>query len=514
MSGAAEEGEEPQMTMRRKPMALQFGTSGIRGLVTEMTDRECYLYTKAFVQYLKEKTTPSRLALAGDHRSSTRRIMRSVAFTVREEGLGVDFCGNIATPAVMNYGIRNDMASIMVTGSHIPEDRNGIKFNMPWGEVLKKDETEISRRYMALKEGEERKAKAGTSVFSRGGGIFKPGTADDLGEAIPTARNSYIRRFTAFYAPGCLRGRRVVFYQHSSVSRDVVPEILKQLGVDLILVGRSETFVAVDTEAVENPEMLRAWVREYSADALVSTDGDGDRPLVVDENGMVVRGDVLGILVADFLGADSVSAPVSCNTALERSGRFANVSRTRIGSPFVVEAMNEAVRAGYKTVVGYEANGGFLTASDITDPDRGVLLRALPTRDAALPIIAALLASLKRGRQLSDLVRELPSRFTASGLLKGFPNELGKALVTRFQKAGRDFANEVFSSSFGQVESMDFTDGARMTFPSHDIVHLRPSGNAPEFRCYTESSTEEKAIRNNQIVLGIVEALKDNTPIH
>ena len=153
--------------------------------------------------------------------------------------------------------------------------------------------------------------------------------------------------------------------------------------------------------------------------------------------------------------------------------------------------MNEAIGAGYQTVVGYEANGGFLTGTDITNTDTGALLPALPTRDAALPVIAVLLASLRRG-----------------GLLRGFPNESGKALVEKFRKEETEFATATFSADFGEVDSIDFTDGARITFQSGDIVHLRPSGNAPEFRCYTESSSEDQAIRNNDVALKIIAELK------
>jgi phosphomannomutase len=483
-------------------VALKFGTSGVRGLVTEMTDRECSLYATAFVQYLKERTHATSVALAGDYRSSTPRIMKAVAHAIREEGCRVDFCGCVPTPAVINYGIRNNMASIMVTGSHIPDDRNGIKFNMPWGEVLKTDEGEVSARYSSL-----RQDNVSDSLFDEKE-MFRPGTAPDLGDVNQAAEQEYVRRYIQFFPPGCLTGMKLVFYQHSAVNREIMPNILEQMGAEVALVGFSQTFVPVDTEAVDEPERLADWVREHTADALVSADGDADRPLVVDEQGKVVRGDVLGILVSRFLGVDSVSVPVSCNSALERSGRFANVSRTRIGSPYVIESMNEAIGAGYQTVVGYEANGGFLTGTDITNTDTGAVLPALPTRDAALPVIAVLLASLRRGGTLSDLVSELPPIFTASGLLRGFPNESGKALVEKFRKEGTEFATATFSADFGAVDSIDFTDGARITFQSGDIVHLRPSGNAPEFRCYTESSSEDQAIHNNDIALKIVAELK------
>ncbi len=488
-------------------MSLRFGTSGVRGLVTDMTDRECYLYTKSFVQYLSEQTESRSIALAGDLRSSTPRIMKAVAYAIKEDGFEVDYCGHIATSIVADYAINRDMPSMMVTGSHIPDDRNGIKFNMPWGEILKKDERAISDNYTVLKSLEIEQAKSNASIFAKDG-TFRSGIDSDVGDANSKAEEAYLRRFVDFYPAESLAGLRIVFYQHSSVSRDILPEVLRLLGADIISVGRSDVFVPVDTEAVAEPEKLANWVREYDAFALVSTDGDGDRPLVVDECGKVVRGDVLGILVSDFLNADAVCTPVSCNTALEKSGRFTHVSRTRIGSPYVIAAMNDAIEAGYKRVVGYEANGGFLTASDIMNPETDAILNALPTRDAALPIVAVLAAASSRGLRLSELVAELPPRFTVSGLLRPFPWELSDALLAKFQAGGKAFADETFSGAFGSTVVMDFTDGPRMTFASDDVVHLRPSGNAPEFRCYTESDTEEEAVRNNRIALQVVEQLK------
>jgi phosphomannomutase len=479
-------------------MPLRFGTSGVRGLVTEMTDLECYLYTKAFARYLKDRTAAKCVALAGDHRGSTPRIMTAAAQALTEEGLEAENCGMVPTPTVACHGLRHERASIMVTGSHIPDDRNGIKFYMPWGEVLKGDEAEISKRYAGMER---------SSALFTDDGSFAPGAASPVPEARGLASEAYAQRYLSFFPAGCLEGLKVVVYQHSSAARDVLPELIGGLGADVVPVGWSDAFVAVDTEAVEEPERLAAWVKEHRADALASADGDGDRPLVVDEKGDVIRGDVLGILVADFLGADSVSVPVSCNTALEKCGRFAEARRTRIGSPYVIESMNEAVDAGAKTVVGYEANGGFLTATDITNPDSGETLRALPTRDAALPILSVLIAGKRKG-SLSALLEDLPSRFTASGLLRGFPNEQGKALVARFREGGAAAAEKHFGDVFGRVELLDFTDGVRMTFESGEVVHLRPSGNAPEFRCYTESSSEEGAEGNNQKALKIIDGLR------
>jgi len=481
-------------------MPLKFGTSGVRGLVSNMTDEECYLYSKAFIEHLKEKTSARVISLSGDLRGSTPRIKKAVAFAIREEGLDLDNCGDIPTGALTFYGIQKGRASIMVTGSHIPDDRNGIKFNMPWGEILKEDEMEISRRYEELKGKNASKRR----LTFDDTGYFAAGFSLDLGKVNDEARSAYIKRFIDFFPENCLAGLKVVLYEHSSVGRDILREIFQSLGAELVLVGRSEHFIPVDTEAVHDEEQLAAWVQENRADALISTDGDADRPLLIDETGRQVRGDILGIIVSDFLKADAVATPVSCNTALEKSAKFKHISRTRIGSPFVIAAMNELVEAGYKRVTGYEANGGFLTGTDIVSPYTGAMLTALPTRDAAFPLIAVLFHSLNEKCPLSELSAHLPPRFMASGVLKKFPINISNKIVETFTCESEAAAKKYLRESFGEAEGFDYTDGVRMTFSSGDIVHLRPSGNAPEFRCYTESSSESKAIENNRLVLDIV----------
>lgn len=166
--------------------------------------------------------------------------------------------------------------------------------------------------------------------------------------------------------------------------------------------------------------------------------------------------------------------------------------------------MFKAVESGYNRVVGYEANGGFLTASHMINPETGAELLSLPTRDAALPLIAALLLAKERGISLSKLIAGLPPRFTCSGIIRNFPSEAGRAVADRFEKKGLPHADKYFAAVFGSAGSLDLTDGARITFAGGNIVHLRPSGNAPEFRCYTESSTEEEAEENNRKAIEII----------
>src|SRR5262249_38299256 len=149
----------------------------------------------------------------------------------------------------------------------------------------------------------------------------------------------------------------------------------------------------------EDAKLALGWAAQNQFDAIVSADGDSDRPLISDEKGHWLRGDIAGILCAKFLEADSVSTPVSCNTAGEKCDWFRQVRRTRIGSPFVVASMLQASARGAKCVVGYEANGGFLLNSDVESGGRQ--LRALPTRDAVIVILGILLLARKQVEKIS-----------------------------------------------------------------------------------------------------------------
>ena len=482
---------------------VKFGTSGARGLVEAMTDRVCYAYTRAFLQYLQglgQLKPSSRVAVAGDLRPSTPRIMAAVCLAVRDSGLHPVNCGFVPSPPVALYGLQRTIPAIMVTGSHIPDDRNGIKFNKASGEILKADEEGIKQQ--ALSVSRER--------FGPDGMVSE---RTDLPVTDEEARLTYRERYLDFFPKQCLAGRRIGLYEHSSVARGLLGEILAGLGAEVVKLGRSEVFVPVDTEAVrpEDRVLARQWAAEHRLDALVSTDGDGDRPLISDEHGEWLRGDVAGILCARYLGARYLATPVSCNSAAEKCGWFEGVERTRIGSPYVIAAMTSALADGQRGVVGYEANGGFLTGDPLEMGGR--VLPALPTRDAAIVILSVLMLSIQQGVSVSGLLQSLPARFTASDRLKAFPGELSRQRIAALTQGGKEECfgaiEALFGDRFGKVSDLDQTDGLRITFGSEEVVHLRPSGNAPELRCYTEADSDARAVEMTEICMKILEGWRN-----
>ena len=134
-----------------------FGTSGARGLAVALTDQVSYASTRGFLGYLESSQQwvgrGGRVAVAGDLRPSTRRLMRAIQWAIRDAGSEAVMCGLVPSPALALYGIEQGIPSIMVTGSHIPADRNGIKFNKPAGEILKSDEPGILAQEVECPDG-------------------------------------------------------------------------------------------------------------------------------------------------------------------------------------------------------------------------------------------------------------------------------------------------------------------------------------------------------------------------
>ena len=435
-------------------MGLKFGTSGLRGLVAEMTPAQVTRYVQAF---LAACDTGRGLCLGRDLRASSPRIAADVSAAARAAGCDVIDCGALPTPALALAAQARGAGALMVTGSHIPADRNGLKFYSRHGEITKAEEQQILAQLAAPVE---KIAKTG------------------LLETDIEADSRYAARYLQAFGPGALAGRRLGLYAHSAVGRDGLGALLARLGAEVIELGRSDSFIPVDTEAVaaETRAQIAAWVAEHRLDALVSTDGDSDRPLLADETGAIVPGDILGQITAEVLGADVVVTPVSSNSGVLQKG-FAEVVRTRIGSPYVIAGMQAAEGA----VVGYEANGGFLLGFEAKGPAGP--LPALLTRDCTLPLLAVL-AAAGDGGVAARVARE-PAIVTRADRLQQVPQEKSAPLIDRLTAdAG---ARAAFLAARGQRETgIDLTDGLRMALEGGGTLHLRPSGNAPELRVYVE----------------------------
>lgn len=448
---------------------VRFGTSGTRGLVADMNDEVCFAYSSAFLQAVS--ATQGSVAVAMDMRPSSPDISAACGAAVKYAGLEVDFCGAVPTPALAFYAQEKGLPGIMVTGSHIPFDRNGIKFYRVEGEITKADEAAISSAEVV---------------------VPASGLKTDLPAVNRGAFDAYVSRYVSFFPAGCLAGMKLGFYEHSSVAREVLTTILEALGAAVISLGRTDNFVPIDTEAVAEADVLQArkWAAEHGFDAILSTDGDADRPLIGDENGNWFRGDIVGILCAQYLRAQGVVTTVSSNTAVELSASFDKVVRTRIGSPYVIEGIEQLIASGVERVVGFEPNGGFLVGTQIERDGR--VLAPLMTRDAVLPMLCLLSMAREKSIKVSELAKHLPARFTASDRIQNFPTEASREIIGKLA-ASSVAVDQLLDGLGGKMRAQDQTDGLRITLEGEEIVHFRPSGNAPELRCYAESASQARS---------------------
>jgi phosphomannomutase len=539
-----------------EPKELQFGTSGRRGEVVHLTQLEIYINALAELQYLQALPVSDGGIVRGDdfyfasdlRPSSTQyvkeeqgygEICQAIECAIRDAGMRPVNLGCIPTPALAYYALARSKGSIMVTGSHIPFNRNGYKLNTSVGELLKEQEEAINAAVRQVRE----QMYSQPFVVSRFNerGLFKSGHRD-LPDETGEAKSEYVDRYLSFFEGSSLSGKRILVYQHSAVGRDVLVEILERFGADVIPTGRSERFIPIDTENIDKAQLatIQALADEAGAKhgpiyAIVSTDGDSDRPLILGVNSATAAvrffgGDLVGMVVAEYLGADAVVVPISCTDAIDR-GHLAPIvqPKTRIGSPYVIAGMKNARSRGAKIVCGWEANGGFLTGSDISRNKR--VLKGLPTRDAVLPILGALFAATARRLSLIELFAGLPQRFSRAALLKGIPRPLSLKLVQRFLPDDSRIQEVIFAQDrttlldddkrplavgephekraedirsrlqqfftpqlgFGTITRLNYTDGVRMTFSNGDIAHFRPSGNADELRIYGVADTQERA---------------------
>jgi phosphomannomutase len=540
-----------------EPKELQFGTSGRRGEVAHLTQLEVFINAVAELEFLQSLPQSEGGIVKGDTFYYARDLRpSSSAYVSEQQGRGelaqaveraIHYAGMIPvnqgmipTPALTYYAITKGKGSIMVTGSHIPFDRNGYKVNTSKGELLKQHEAPVNEKVKDVRK--RFYGQPFDESFFNADGLLKAGS-QPLSQENNEAATLYVERYVDFFGSEALSGLKLLVYQHSAVGRDILVSILTALGAGVIAVGRSDTFVPIDTENMdaEQLNLIQALYDETANihgnfDAIVSTDGDSDRPLIlgVDRNTAKVQffgGDLVGMLTAEFLGVDAVIVPISSNDGIDNSS-LASITepKTRIGSPFVIAGMEKALAAGKKAVCGWEANGGFLAGSDIVK--NGKTLRALPTRDAILPIVALLCLARREGLSLINLFSRLPKRYSRAALIKQFPRATALKMVKRLspfdesvkmvefkENADPIFKDEdnrilevdraqpesmttikqilesLFSSDFGfdPITQMNFIDGVRISFHNGDIAHLRPSGNADELRIYAVADNQARA---------------------
>lgn len=423
-----------------------FGTSGIRGDAEKLfTSQFCFDLGRTFAKFLDSHKLNGVVAIGMDPRGSSPRIKDGFMSGLLYEGREIYDEGATPVPS-MCYILQLDdfiVGAAMITGSHIKDYLNGIKFFAFDGEISVAHEKEIDKIYLEIKNKVKyRKPKHVQEIENRATEEYKKLLLDLASKTYP--------KWIIVADPG------------DGAQSDVMPIVLKELGIDVIELNTTiqGEFFARDTENEPDFEGLKNKVRETNADFGIGWDSDGDRCIFVGKGGVFIPGDYTAAIVARESHGNSVVTPIATSQVVEHIGK--KVIRTRVGSPYVIGAMKKN-----NSKFGFEANGG------------GVSAEIMYTRDGGSTTIKFLNILAKSKKTIEELISELPKFYLAKTKID-YPWELKDKILSG--------AKENFKGI-----KIDETDGLKIYMDDTTWMLFRSSQNAPEFRVFAESESKEKS---------------------
>jgi phosphoglucosamine mutase len=433
-------------------MARQyFGTDGVRGVyggpvINEVFAARLGYAAGAWLQANAERAQNAglRTVLIGrDTRASGVALEAAIAHGLRAAGAEPVSLGVLPTPAVAR-AVRQDRAvlGVVITASHNPSEDNGIKFFGPGGLKLTDDQELQIERHLPPSVAD----RSGLTVISS--------------ETLTRFAASYIAATGQLLPAGALLGWRIVLDTANGATCATTPVVLRALGAEVIAIGDAPDGTNINAGVgSEHPAQLAARVRQESARLGIAHDGDGDRCVLCDEQGVVLDGDEILTLLATHALARSrlvkntlvvtVQSNLGVDAAVTAAG--GRVLRTNVGDRYVIERM-----LAEGATLGGESSGHII-CSEISPTGDGLV--------AALKVIEVMLAT---GRPLSELRHGL----------KKFP-QLTSALRVREKKP-----LETLPTLPGAIRALERELGER------GRVLVRYSGTEAKLRLLIEGPTD------------------------
>ena len=395
-----------------------FGTDGLRGQanIFPMLPEIVLRLGLAAGQYFRNGHRRHRVLIGKDTRLSGYVFENALTSGFCASGMDVFLVGPMPTPAIsfLTKNMRADLG-VVISASHNPFMDNGIKFFDHKGFKLS-DQVEEDISELVLSPDVNWKHPQPEAI----GRARK--IVDSPGRYIVHLKNSLPNTMS-------LQGMKVVIDCAHGATYRVAPLIFEELGAKVIMAGTEPDGVNINKKCGSlYPEVAAAMVLEHGADLGLTLDGDGDRLIAIDENGVILDGDqIMAICAMDLMERDALPgnllvSTVMSNMALEvfmqeHGGRLL---RTKVGDRYVVEAMRKE-----GAVLGGEQSGHL------------IFLDYATTGDGILAGIKLLKIMLQKNRPLSELSRLLtpfPQRLINVHVERKMPFEE----VQQIQEAVRD----------------------------------------------------------------------------
>ncbi|OYY92609.1 MAG: phosphoglucosamine mutase [Hydrogenophilales bacterium 28-61-23] len=433
-----------------------FGTDGVRGKVGEEPITPDFAMRLGYAAG-KVLVAAEHDALHGEHpavligkdtRISGYMLESALQAGLTAAGVDVRLTGPMPTPGVayLTRALRLQ-AGVVISASHNPYEDNGIKFFSARGTKLP-DDVELAIE-AALDE------------------PMKTASSKQLGRVkrVDDAAGRYIEFCKSTFPTDMdLRGMRIVVDCANGAGYHIAPHVFHELGADVIAIGNEPNGMNINKECgATHTDALSRAVRKHRADVGVALDGDGDRLMMTDANGLVMDGDKLMYVIARYRketghldGGVVGTLMTNLGTELALKALGCDFKRAKVGDRYVLEVLQQN---GW--LIGGESSGHILCLDKHTTGD-GIV--------SALQVLAAL-----RGSRLSlaEYTRDCPT----------YPQIL---LNVRVAKGFKTDGDVDVARAVADVEA-ELGDSGR--------VVLRASGTEPLIRVMVEGRDEAQVLR-------------------
>ncbi len=448
-------------------MGKLFGTDGVRGManIGDMTAEMVLEIGRATAyvckEYHKEKGTRPTIVIGKDTRLSGYMLENALTAGICSMGVDVLLLGPLPTPAVafITQSMRAD-AGIVISASHNPYHDNGIKifsrtgYKLPDAEEAEIEELVTSGKIRDIRSTEDEVGKARR-------------IDDAIGRYIIFCKNTFPEDMT-------LDGMKVVLDCANGAAYKVAPIIFSELGAEITSIHTSPNGINInDNCGSQFTGDLKAKVHETGAEVGLAFDGDADRLIVVDENGIEVSGDqIIAICARQYKERGLLKNNEVVATVMSNFGFFAAMKEmgietavTDVGDRYVLQRMIED-----DAVLGGEASGHVIFHNHHSTGD-GII--------AALQLLSIMRETGKPLSELAQIMKVFPQKLINIDVAKKPPVEEIAELQAAIQKA-----------------EAELDDKGR--------VLIRYSGTQPMCRVMVEGPTEEKTVRIAEELADIV----------
>src|SRR5688572_13614309 len=268
----------------------------------------------------------TRAVIGRDTRRSGGMLGAALAAGFNSAGIETVSLGVVPTPTV-SHAVRSDdvfQMGAVISASHNPAPDNGIKFLGDDGKKLT-DDVEVAIEA----EIDSPPTATGAEI-----GLLRQDRAP---------AEAYLQ-WLAGLLPERLDGIKVAVDCANGAAFELAPRLLKQLGADIVIVGNEPNGDNINsTCGATNPATIQQLTQEVGAALGIAFDGDADRCVFSDENGVLINGDrTMGIWAA-WHGAPSIVGTVMSNMGFETALNDLGITfeRTSVGDKYVARRMHE-----------------------------------------------------------------------------------------------------------------------------------------------------------------------------